>query len=74
MKNIALIAEYLGTPVPLDSNEYNKLTLEEKIAFNNIIFQCEACGFWCETKEEALNNKTPERVCIDCYEYDNAIV
>lgn len=74
MNHSDLVNEYLGTPVSLDMNEYNSLSKDEKIAFNNIIFQCESCGFWCETGEEALNSNTPERICIECYEYDNAIV
>ena len=35
------------------------------IELDNIVFECEGCGWWCRTDEE-LNNESGEMLCNDC--------
>ena len=40
------------------------LTDEDLAAIDNELFNCTACGWWCETSEQSLN--TSEQMCLDC--------
>ena len=48
-----------------DSELYTDDELRE---FDEQIFLCDMCGWYCETSEQ--HNHNGERVCQDCYEYD----
>ncbi len=46
-----------------------ELTDEELSEIDNCIFQCDCCGWWCETSEEG-NSGDGERICRDCSDND----
>lgn len=45
---------------------YNDLTLENFDYIDEQIFNCEECGWWCDTSE--LNDTYGEQLCDDCYQ------
>lgn len=44
-------------------------TEENWNTFNEIVFECEGCGWWCEVGER--NYYDGEDVCDDCYDEKN---
>lgn len=67
--------ELIGTAMSkhdrMTQEEINDSTLEA--ALNDLMFECDCCGWWCSTDE--LNNEDPSRElcdeCDECDEHDN---
>lgn len=60
-----LAEELVGSTHTLTEDE-RKLLDESNFAetFDGLVFECEACGWWCSTDE--LNDQSPFRRCDDC--------
>jgi hypothetical protein len=60
-----LAAALLGTTggTTLDE-QIEELTTEECEEFDDIVFNCERCNWWCSTEE--LNDETGMQLCDDC--------
>ena len=66
-----IIEDYKGTCHSMVEDDYDWLDLNGQLeAFDNGVFECAWCGWWCGDDSYSPNDHDTETVCDECSPYE----